>query len=275
MRSHSEDCFGESTMLIGLDAAVDDKNNGLVALLYSQGCITDVLLRDHTQTVVEQILDWWNWAPRILLGVDSPLGWPLPFQQAMSQLSAGRRVEGEYPSIFYRLTDIDIHQRFRKKPLDVAADRIARTAFCTLERLDELRQQHKQLHLLFSDQEDFTAGFIEVYPAATLLANGCSIQGYKKSQEARKHLLVQIMKQYSAFEKMSPTGTMEKEDSVGFSLDQTALVENEHLFDAFICALSALDFLEHRAQEPDRSKVEIDRVHHEGWTWVKNQGVQS
>jgi hypothetical protein len=127
--------------LIGLDAAVDPRNNAL-----SRGelrwtadgaptlCVEE-LVAPRNEDELHRTLVGWVLPGSTVLCVDSPLGWPAELGSRLSAHVAGAELPGEPNDLFRRITDRDIHQRLGKTPLDVGADRIARTAHRTLARL--------------------------------------------------------------------------------------------------------------------------------------------
>jgi hypothetical protein len=153
-------------------------------------------------------------------------------------------------SFFKRETDVDIAQRYKKIPLEVSADRIARTAFHTLRRLSNLRALLKRkMDIIWNPKDDFDLGFIEVYPASTLLANEVNIKGYKSNEELRREIYGKIITNYNL--------TNER------NID---IFKIEHDFDAFICCLAGFDFIENRS----KSYRELNEtIRKEGWIWTK------
>lgn len=152
--------------------------------------------------------------------------------------------------MFRRQTDDFIYQTLKKRPLDVGANMIARTAHAALEMLHRLRARTGQeLSLAWSPGNWDGSGVIEVYPAATLIAHQVDVKGYKEKYGAtrRKKILAAL-------------------SNVIILPDDTALIENSpDVFDAVICALAGYDFLMGDVYPP----VNIDMAQKEGWIWVK------
>jgi hypothetical protein len=65
----------------------------------------------------------------VLIAIDAPLGWPKPLAETLINHSAGMPIETPANAMFRRITDVFIQTRLGKRPLDVGADRIARTAY--------------------------------------------------------------------------------------------------------------------------------------------------
>jgi hypothetical protein len=70
--------------------------------------------------------------------------------------------------MFRRMTDDEIHRRLRKRPLEVGANLIARTAHSALKLLGEIRERTGlAIPLAWAPVEALPYRAIEVYPAAT------------------------------------------------------------------------------------------------------------
>jgi hypothetical protein len=97
---------------------------------------------------------------------------------------------------------------------------------------------------------------IEVYPAATMLARGASLRGYKKraAVSERRDLLRLLA--------ASCDGDTVVEQALG----------NDDCLDAFACVVAGLDFLEGAVVQP----WEADVARKEGWIWFRpKDGVRS
>jgi hypothetical protein len=153
--------------------------------------------------------------------------------------------------LFSRHTDRYVWEILGKKPMEVGADRIARTAHAALELLHNIRTETGyQIPLAFSPKMNELVEVIEVYPGATLAARGLKSSGYKPAvkQAVRKKLIEEL------------------NAPIRFDTPKINLMKNAHIFDAMICILAGLDFLQNRCFEPDN----IDLALKEGWIWVMN-----
>lgn len=235
--------------IIGIDSAVQDKNIGMVLCEYINQQIHIKDKWDKAITFESQIEKWID-KNKTILAVDSPLGWPKAFSKQLNDHLAGMTLGNDDKPFFKRQTDIDIALRFGKIPLEVSADRIARTAYHTLRRLGNLKTTiTRNIEIIWSPTDDFDIGYIEVYPASTLLANKESIKGYKQNEEQRKIIFENISKQYTIINE-----------------EVTNIFNIEHDFDAFICCLAGVDFLENRCKR----YIELnDTIRKEGWIWTK------
>ena len=240
---------GSKLRIIGIDSAVQDKNIGVVLCEYSNQQIHIKDKWDKINAFESQITKWID-SNKIILAIDSPLGWPKAFSEKLYDHNAGMTLGNDDKSFFKRQTDSDISQRFGKIQLEVSADRIARTAFHTLRRLGCLKNVcTRKIEILWDPIDDFDIGYIEVYPASTLLANKVSIKGYKQSEEQRKKIFEGISKHYTIINDES-----------------TNIIDVEHDFDAFICCLAGFDFIENRSK---RYKELNNTIRKEGWIWTK------
>ena len=168
--------------IIGVDCAVDERRIGLALGRLSEGALeilqVDTPTRDRS--AVEIIAGWIADDAPTLLALDAPLGWPADLGEALSRHAAGRPVGGEANRLFRRETDRSVKERICKQPLDVGADRIARTAHATLDLLDEVRRKTGHaIPLAWYPTQKEGPSAIEVYPAATLSAYGLPHSRYK------------------------------------------------------------------------------------------------
>lgn len=140
--------------------------------------------------------------------------------------------------MFRRLTDDLVCKRLGRRPLDVGADRIARTAHWALRFLEELRVTlTTPIYLAWAPAWETAVRAIEVYPAATRISLAAPPgRGSLAGLQHRIH-----------FSEGSPP-------------------ESEHARDAVVCALAALEFLAGRAIPP-APQQETD-ARREGWIWV-------
>ena len=144
----------------------------------------------------------------------------------------------EANELFRRRTDDVIHQRFAKRPLEVGANFISRTAVAALDLLEQLRVERAHPIPLAWDPNAMEAiSAIEVYPAATRLAHGSEGRG----------------------------GSL---DGLEQALDLSALggrlPASADAVDALVCVVAAADFLQGRAPGPE----DLALAQHEGWIWT-------
>lgn len=237
--------------IIGLDAAVQEKNTGCIFGRYNRGSFTVKDRWDQKEPLTETMTRWIKDSGKAILAIDAPLGWPISYRRTLEGHVAGKPLNIDPESFFKRKTDLDIRQRFNKTTLEISADRIARTAFFTLGKIGNVAKLlNDELHLLWDVRDLNKYGMIEVYPAATLLANRLSIKGYKKKNNTiRKELYQKLQTNYKF--------------SNPKDLDLTTI---EHDFDAFLCCLACIDFIIGKASAPPFPDADLRE---EGWIWVK------
>lgn len=243
--------------IIGIDCAVQDRKVGLALASYDgrEAGIERVVAGLKEGAVVNMVADWISHHPPALLALDAPLGWPKGLRQALRGHKAGKPIRVEPDEMFRRETDLFVKSEFRKTPLDVGADRIARTAHRALELLHRLRARTGQeIPLAWKPSTISRTCAIEVYPAATLRAHGIEAQGYKQKDawNARQSLLGQLKGKLSL---------------PGDPTSLKHLQSNDDALDAAICVLAGVDFVRGEVIKPTASQAQVAKK--EGWIWVK------
>ena len=241
--------------IIGLDCATEYAKVGAALGEWRDGSASLHEVRLCGKTSPVQVVNAWLDRVRkpVLLALDAPLGWPVPFSRALSQHLAGEELAVDADQMFRRTTDRSIHAVVGRTPLDVGADRIARTAHAALKFLGELRRTlASSVPLAWSPQALPGISAIEVYPAATLTAHSIRSASYKKPEsiEERKEII----------------------DALGSRLtlpsDVALLEANADALDAVVCLLAAKDFLEARSIPP----TDLRLSEKEGWIWCRPIG---
>jgi hypothetical protein len=234
--------------VIGIDCAVDPKNVGL-ALSHVQGeilVIHQVLTckRILPSEVVSRWIASLTTGP-VLLALDAPLGWPHTMSRALATHVAGDALTVTPNELFRRETDRHIQSEYSKTPLDVGADRIARTAHAALRLLADLRHATgHDIPLAWNPLSVATVSAIEVYPAATLRKHGFHAA---RPPADRSQAVADFM-----------------QDRV--VMDGVQLPTNPHAMDAVLCAFAGLEFLTGRASPPQHDIMSI--ALQEGWIWT-------
>lgn len=238
--------------IIGIDCATDPKKTGL-ALSSVQGNRTT--LREVTtgrkNSPATIIHDWIQKSRQVLMALDAPLGWPADLSRTLAAHIAGERIEVDPNDLFRRETDRLVARTIGKQPLDVGADRIARTAHSALRLLSELRElTGAEIPLAWSPKLSEKIEAIEVYPAAKLSALELPSSGYKTpgDKKVRKKILDGISEHLDLSQ-----------------VSEGSLVGNADLLDAAVCVLAAKDFLDWKVLPP----VDSDLARQEGWIWVR------
>lgn len=237
--------------IVGIDSATDPQRVGVATGHFSELPIAITATYQGPEPV-GAIVRWVQPREPVLFALDAPLGWPVAMGERLVEHRAGQRLPVSPDHLFSRRTDHDIRERFGKKPLEVGANFIARTALAALTMLDKLRQAYQlSIPLAWDPGLRSPMETIEVYPAATLLALGISPQGYKPKAAHRER------------EALIPRLT----DHLRFDAGDKVCAKSPDLFDAAICVLAGADFLGGRAAAPRQ----LDRAKKEGWIWVRDR----
>ena len=123
-------------VIIGIDVSTNPRKLGLACLVLEAESPTALQVTPgQAVDAATQICAWIQDADHVLLAVDAPLGWPARLSPALAEHRAGDLITDDPALMFQRDTDRFIHQTLAKRPLDVGADRIARTAHAALRLL--------------------------------------------------------------------------------------------------------------------------------------------
>lgn len=237
--------------IIGIDCAVAPENTGVVLARYESGEIfverseAGSEARPPEKIVLEAVEE------NTLLALDAPLGWPERFGTLLAEHEAGDALPEEARRFFRRETDNVIAERLGKRPMDVAADRIGRTAFAALSIVAAVREAGWSPVDLAWSPEEARAGVlaIESYPAGRLAALGLPSRGYKRAGErqVRERIL----------------SALSEELRIGCDIEP--FLQDADQLDALLCVAGAGDFLNSLCMPPDN----LRRAQKEGWIWVR------
>jgi Protein of unknown function (DUF429) len=238
--------------IIGIDCATDPANVGLACGWHTMANTTVELITTGAKgvPVAPTIAGWLRDGGPTLLALDSPLGWPEPIGRELAHHRAGAPLTTPIDTMFRRATDRFIRERLSKQPMEVAADRIARTAHAALGLLEDLRELTGRTITLAWDAGDLAGNphairAIEVYPAATLRAHG-----YRKGEHP------------TLTEEQAILALLSKRLSLPAGADQ---IRSRHAVDAAACVLAGADFLCGAAPGP--SDLSLAMI--EGWIWAR------
>lgn len=250
-----------SVRVIGIDCATDPRKVGVAFGNFANGAVAIESVRVGSREwkwpdIVASVAREIRAAPQAILALDAPLGWPASMGVTLAEHTAGSTLNQTADRMFLRKTD-HIITAVAKKPLEVGANLIARTAHSALRRLNEIRKESgNALSLAWDPTLTVGAQAIEVYPAATLLAHGLSDTGYKGSEPKHRRRREQL------------TAQMAKNDHLsGVAGVSTEMQETDHALDAIVCCLATADFLRGDAIPPDPDQVALAKK--EGWIWAK------
>lgn len=242
------------TTIIGIDAATEAKKLGLACGRVDGGhlIVDKVVLGSEVKSVTATIASWIT--DDTLIAVDAPLGWPTALGQTLQEHRAGAAIEAEANELFRRETDRFVKDILGRQPLDVGADRIARTARAALQLLSELRQAIQlDIPLAWTPRAEGVA-CIEVYPVATLRARGVNPRGYKGRKDNttvhRRRVIAAVT------------------DEFHLGIDDARLVDSDDRLDAVLCVLAGADFLRSQCRAPDDRQRELAEI--ESWIWFKD-----
>lgn len=242
--------------IIGVDVATQAKNVGL-AFAHRQDDVLhfeDVTTLATWPAIDAQARDWLQ--EPTLLAIDAPLGWPHPLARALRDHHAGDPLPSTPNEVFRRRTDDVVAQTLGKRPLDVGADRIARTAHAALGLLFRLRETTGlPIPLAWEPGRLSRTSAIEVYPAGTLASRGVRSSGYKGAGTDARDARRAIIDAMRGAHVMSP-GAVERATA------------SDHVLDAMLCCLAADDFLQANVIEPNDHGL----ARREGWIWVAPPG---
>jgi predicted RNase H-like nuclease len=241
-----------SVAIVGIDCATDPNKTGLaLASVDGNKTVLQEVTTGRDRSPAEIVNRWIQGSRQALLALDAPLGWPAGLGRALAVHMAGWELQVSPTDLFKRTTDKFVTETLGKRPLDVGADRIARTAHSALAFLSALRRlSGSEIPLAWSPRLGQKIEAIEVYPAGTLTALGLPSVGYKKPKDRKVR------------EKILNGISLRVDAESGL---KKALVGNADLLDAVICTLAARDFLDWKVMPPR----DMDVSQKEGWIWVR------
>jgi predicted RNase H-like nuclease len=240
------------TSIIGVDCATKANKVGVARARYVAGAwhLDHALGCSSSSPPTLHLANWIREDRNALLALDAPLGWPVDLPRALQNHRAGEPVDAQSETMFNRATDRFLYRTLGKRPLDVGADRIARTALAALDMLQRLREEvGEQIPLAWSADGTDAPAAIEVYPAATLDAHGIQAKRYKRDEhgEGRRSAI-----DFARSRLVDETNI----DLAGVQHD---------VLDAILCVVAGIDFLEGEAHPPE----DPDIAAREGWIWVR------
>jgi hypothetical protein len=243
-----------TAIIVGIDVSTESKKCFFaLAKVSGDTCSLEWIadgLANNQEILIDKLAGAIMKGEKVLFAIDSPLGWPIALGNALSKHQAGGFLKTEANKLFRRVTDDEIHRRLGKRPLDVGADRIARTAHAALALMENFSSRLKKKTTLAWSPNIESISAIEVYPAATLKAYGITNTKYK-GKEGR--LVRQTM-----------LNQLETYLSIPHSL-RSILIENDNAFDSAVCVLTGQDFILGKCYAP----VDLNLAKREGWIWVR------
>lgn len=239
--------------ILGIDYSTDTKKCGLSVGEYLNNECKLVYTGLYDFNIITEIF---YSKEKILISIDSPLGWPQNLGLELIKHTAGSKLEVESNFLFRRFTDIEVKRITGKQSLDVGADKIARTAYGAVNLLEKLRKTFGiELSLAWNYEIELNnpnPAVIEVYPAVTLKQNNTIFDKYKGKDNVKNRR--EILKFLNMKIQMNSN-----------QMDQ--MLNDDNILDSVVCVLSGIDFIEGRCVEPDE-KI-LDQIKKEGWIWFK------
>lgn len=237
------------TYIVGVDCATEQVNIG-VALAEIDGAVCTVIEAhrcSEQQKAVDTIVLWCKEYVISLLALDAPLGWPCALGAALAKHRAGEPTGETSDHLFSRETNRAIENRLEKKPLEVGANLIARTANSALDFLAELRSKMGQEIALAWEIDPKTKkpvitqlSAIEVYPAATWLTLRSpipTINGDTKGVKRHQLILDGILDGLTGLAHLSVEA-------------KQAAQKSGHVLDAILCVIAAKEFINGQCVPP-------------------------
>ena len=243
-------------LLVGLDCATQPKNTGLARATLDGGHLTvhEARTGRSAEDIVDTLATWLASAPEAVFALDAPLGWPLAMGTVLAAHQAGGSLAPEADQMFNRETDRVVRKMLGKKPLEVGADRIARTALSALGVLNAVGAR-VPVEMGWTPGAVASRQALEVYPAATLLARGLPTRGYKAA--GARDLRADLVDALDA--EIEPEA-------------RTAALVTDHALDAILCCVAAADYASGDVLAPEAAGVAPERARREGWIWFQKPG---
>ena len=241
--------------IIGIDCATRPEKTGLaLGEIDDDGRLSmrEVERGNRHRTPVIVLREWLNDRSdhSTLLALDAPLGWPAAMGTTLQRHQAGDSIDVSPDCMFKRITDRCV-KKDGKNPLEVGADRIARTAHSALNLLTCLREAtNEEIPLKWCLNPWTGIQAIEVYPALTLRALGIEGNGYKKNGTTCASIVEKLRTR------------------IEFSSDQgNRMKKSDDIIDAVVCVQAGFDFLCGRCLNPPENKM--NSIRREGWIWFQ------
>ncbi len=248
-------------LLIGLDCATQPKNTGLARATLRGDTLTvhEARVGRSAEGIVDTLVGWLADSPQAVFALDAPLGWPLAMGGVLATHQAGGPLAPQADAMFNRETDRVVRRLLGKKPLEVGADRIARTALAALRILNAVAAR-VDVEMGWTpgavgSGEQVSRHALEVYPAATLLARGLPTRGYKAS--GARDLRADLVDALDA--EIEPEA-------------RTASLVTDHALDAVLCCVAAADYARGDVLTPEAAGIAQDVARREGWIWFQPPG---
>jgi predicted nuclease with RNAse H fold len=245
--------------VLGIDLAAEAKATGAVRVARDAsawsattvaGRLDDDALVDAVRTVD-------------VVGVDSPLGWPAAFVDAIEAHGSFRPWPGgvDRSSLTHRATDRAIREHGIRAALSVSADKLGSVAMrCAL-----LQRRWAEEVWGAPAARDGSERLVETYPAAALASWGIESRGYKDRRDpaaasvVRRRIVTELETTLGSWLDLQPA--------------REGCIESDHVLDGLLCALVAIAAKAASTHPPTDS--ERDAARREGWILVPSSSLSS
>jgi predicted nuclease with RNAse H fold len=198
-----------------------------------------------------------------VVGVDSPLGWPVSFVDAIEAHSSFRPWPGgvDRSTLTHRDTDRAIRQLGIRAALSVSADKLGSVAMrCAL-----LQRRWADEVWGAPAERDGSGRLVETYPAAALAAWSIECHGYKDRRDraaataVRLRIVAELERALAGWLDLQPA--------------RQACLQSDHVLDALISALVAIAAKTASTHPP--TETQRDAARREGWIHVPSSSLSS
>jgi hypothetical protein len=202
-----------------------------------------------------------------VVGLDAPLGWPRELGRLLENHRAGDAVGIDGDRLFRRRTDEVVREYLGKQPLEVGADRIARTAVVALDLLGELRElTGRDFPVAVRHRPELCSArsaALEVYPAGLLIAWGGSAyaRGYRGTDRTSRTRRAELLADLA--------------HRVSLTTDPSIAVEKVDVLDALLCVVAVDEVLSGHATAPHEVGADNPDLERGGWMWLPLTGAGS
>lgn len=247
--------------VLGIDLAAQPDSTGVVAfepLTPSRWRARQPAVAPGDEVLVEL------GATADLVGVDAPLGWPVPFVEAVAAHARAEPWPGsaDRRPLTHRCTDDVVVRNGWGRPMSASADRLGSVAMRAA-----LLQRDWASRWGAPAARDGSGRLAETYPAAALRVWGLPAQGYKAggarrvgAEELRRTIVAAIGERTSAWLDLDPV--------------RSEAVRSDHVLDALVCALIAVAVGAGATVGPSDGH-EAERALVEGWIHVPTVALEA
>jgi hypothetical protein len=253
------------SVTLGIDLASQPATTAVCAVTWAEGTATVALRhgRELTDAELIRVIDDERPAK---VGIDAPLGWPVAFVRAVSDLDAWPVApDGSRAALERRATDHWIRGTTErlglppKLPLSVTTDRIAYPAMRAVGLLAHLARSGHEI-----DRSGVRGLVCETYPDPTIRTLGLWPAGaarrasYKRAATGVRAMMLDTMAERAPWLQLTDA-------------QRRACVDSDDCLDALVCALAARAAALGLTFAPPRDHVGVARA--EGWIHLPRPGA--